>query len=71
MDGMTVFETVGRGSIPRRGTFNIRCPVGVTEAQLSSKQLDEVRFLDRTLAGVGLTILLKLNNDKSKMTNQK
>ena len=42
---MTVFEAVGRGSIPRRGTNG---PWSVVDARDSAKVVDQVRLLAGT-----------------------
>jgi hypothetical protein len=47
---MAVFETAGRGSIPRRGTEAVQYVLGVLWiARNSAKVEDQVRFLARTL----------------------
>ena len=45
---MTVFEAVGRGSIPRRGTFHLFSECAGF-ARDSAKVEDQVRFLARTI----------------------
>ena len=47
---MTVFEAVGRGSIPRRGTV---CPWSVVEAHDFAKVVDQVRLLAGTVLESG------------------
>ena len=46
---MTVFETVGRGSIPRWGILRAICPWSVVDARNSAKVEDRIRFPARTL----------------------
>ena len=45
---MTAFEAVGRGSIPRRGTFP-NCPWSVVDARDPAKVVGQVRLLAGTL----------------------
>ena len=49
MDGMADFESVGRGSIPRRGAFTIMSSECAGSARDRAKVVDQVRFLARTL----------------------